>query len=107
MPSRTEILYDAIAAIATAGLIYLAASVAGFLGVGALGLLMMFIAYQVDLDKANTSSLSAMRPPRERIDHAERAAQRHEIDRLRLPILMGKLLGLGLAVIGFSGLLFG
>ena len=91
MPARTGILYDA--------------SVAGFPVVGMRGLLMMFIAGQVDLDKADTLSVSAMRPPHERIDRAEHAAQRYEIDRLRLPILIGKLLSLGLVVIGFSGLL--
>lgn len=107
MPStRTEILYDAIAAIAVAGLTYLAASVAGSLGVGVLGLLVMFIAFQADLSKAETSSVLAMRPQRERTDHAERAAQRHEIDQLRWPILMGKLLGFGLAVVGFGELFF-
>jgi hypothetical protein len=107
LSSRTDIVYDAIAAIVVAGLIYLAASVAGFLGVGVLGLLMMFIAFQVDLGKAETSSGFAMRPQRERTDHAERAAQRHDIEQLQWPILMGKLLGFTLALIGFGELFFG
>ena len=68
--SRTDIVYDAIAAIVVAGLIYLAASVAGFLGVGVLGLLMIFIAFQVDLCKAETSSVFAKRQQRESTDHA-------------------------------------
>jgi hypothetical protein len=108
MPVKTEmIFYGVLAAAATAALVYVAASVASFLGVGLLGLLILFIAYQVDLDKTVTSSVYAMRPPSEGLDHAERAAQRYEVDRLRRPILMSKLIGLGLAVIGFSGLLFG
>jgi hypothetical protein len=108
MPVKTEmILYGVLAAAAIAALVYVAASVASFLGVGVLGLLMMFIAFQVDLDKTATSSVYAMRPPRERIDHAESAAQRHEIDGMRFSILIGKLIGLGITVIGFGGLLFG
>jgi len=108
MPVKTEmIVYGVLAAAAIAALTYAAASAAGFLGVGVLGLLILFIAFQVDLDKTATSSVYAMRPPRERIDHAERAAQHDEVDRMRSPILMGKLIGLGIAVIGFGGLLFG
>jgi hypothetical protein len=108
MPIKTEMmLYGILAAAAIAALVYVAASLAGFLGIGVLGLLVMFIAFQVDLDKTATSSVYAMRPPRERIDRAERAAQRHEVDRMRLPILLGKLIGLGITIIGFAGLVLG
>lgn len=105
MPMRTEIVYEAVAAIGTAVLIYLAASFAGFLGVGILGLLVMGIAFRVGLHMTATSPIYY--PPRERIDPAEQAELRNELDQLRVPILMGKLLGLALAVIGFSGLVFG
>jgi len=105
MPARTEIVYEAIAAIGIAVLIFLAASVAGFLGVGILGLLMMGIAFRAGLHITATSPIYY--PPRERIEPAEQAELRHEADQLRVPILMGKLLGLALAVIGFSGLVFG
>ena len=106
-PTRAEILYEAIAAVAIAALIYGAARVAGFLGVGVLGLAMTFVAFQADLNKAETSTVYAMRAtPSERTGHAEKAARAREIAQLAHPILMGKLLGLSLAAIGLGTLLF-
>jgi hypothetical protein len=73
MPVKTEmILYGVLAAAAIAALVFVAASVASFLGVGVLGLLIMFIAFQVDLDKTATSSVYAMR-----------ASQRHLLPELK------------------------
>jgi hypothetical protein len=105
--TERELFYEAIAAVAMACLIYFAYQVAGFLGVGFLGLLTMFIAFQADLNKAHPSSVYAMRlPRREPMDHAERAQRQQDIESLAQPIRAGKLLGLCLAVIGFGVFFF-
>jgi hypothetical protein len=106
-PTERELFYEAIAAVAMACLIYFAYRVAGFLGVGFLGLLTMFIAFQADLNNAHPSSVYAMRlPRREPMDHAERAQRQQEVESVAQPILVGKLLGLCLAVIGFGVFFF-
>ena len=66
----------------------------------------MFIAFQADLNKAEPTALVVRTRAPERIDHAERAAQRLALAGLAQPILMGKLLGFALAAIGLSGLYF-
>jgi hypothetical protein len=106
-PTRTELRYEAIAALVIAVAIYFAFKLLGFLGVGILGLLILFIAVQADLNKDETSVVWAMRAePPHRMDHAEKAARRAEDDSLAHPILMGKLLGTSLVVIGFGVLFF-
>jgi hypothetical protein len=105
-PTKTELRYEALAALAVAIAIYFAFKIVGFLGVGILGLGILFIAVQADINKDETSVVWAMRPePQHRMDHAEKAARRAENNSLAHPILMGKLLGLCLAVIGL-GLFF-
>jgi hypothetical protein len=105
-PTRTELRYEAIAALVVAAAIYFAFKTVGFLGVGILGLGILYIAVQADLNKDETSVVCAMRPsPSHRMDRAEKAARRAENSSLAHPILMGKLLGLCLAVVGF-GLFF-
>jgi hypothetical protein len=105
-PTKTELRSEAIAALGVAVAIYFAFKIVGFLGVGILGLGILYIAVQADLNKDETSVVWAMRPaPSHQMDHAEKAARRAENNSLAHPILMGKLLGLCLAVIGF-GLFF-
>jgi hypothetical protein len=105
-PTKTELRYEAMAALGVAVAIYFAFKLIGFLGVGILGLGILFIAVQADLNKDATSVVWAMRPePQRRMDHAEKAARRTENNSLAHPILMGKLLGASLAVIGL-GLFF-
>ena len=107
IPTKTEFWYEAIAAVGVAVAIYFAFKVVGFLGVGILGLLMMFISFQAHLTKhAPSSTYSIIPRPSHRMDHAEKAARRTEAESLSHPILMGKLLGLCLAVIGFGALFF-
>lgn len=106
-PSKTEIRYEAIAALAMAILIFFAYRIVGFLGVGILGLATMFVAFQAELSKSNTSATYGILPrPSHRMDHAEKAARRAEAESLSHPILMGKLLGLCLVLIGFGALFF-
>lgn len=106
-PTKTELRYEAIAAVTMAVLIFFAYRIVGFLGVGIFGLVTMFVAFQADLSKSNTSATYGIlaRSPH-RMDHAEKTSRRAEAELLSHPILMGKLLGLCLAVIGFGALFF-
>ncbi|MDO8878450.1 MAG: hypothetical protein Q8M24_04160 [Pseudolabrys sp.] len=105
-PTKTELRYEAIAAAAMAVLIFFAYKIVGFLGIGILGMVTMFVAFQANLSKSNTSATYGIlaRPPHI-MDHAERAARRAEAESLSHPILMGILLGACLAVIGFGAML--
>jgi hypothetical protein len=104
MPPKTQLRYEAIAAVGVAILTYVAFKTIGFLGVGILGLAMMFVAFQADLTKdGNSSTYSIIPRPSHNMDHAEKASRRAEAESLSHP--MGKLLGLCLAIIGF-GLFF-
>jgi hypothetical protein len=106
MPTNTELRNEAIAAVGIAVAVYFSFKIVGFLGVGILGLLMMFVAFQAELTKGGTSSTFTIIPrPSHLMDHAEKAARRAEAESLSYPILMGKILGLCLAVIGFGALL--
>ncbi|KQZ00292.1 hypothetical protein ASD45_05025 [Pseudolabrys sp. Root1462] len=105
-PTERQLKYEIAAALGVAVLIYSAFRFLGFLGVGLLGVLIAFIAVQADLNKDDTSHVWAMRAaPTHEMDHAEKAAMHAENNALAHPILMGKLLGAALAIIGF-GLLF-
>src|SRR6185312_6513797 len=93
--------------IGVAVAICLAFKIVGFLGVGILGLLMMFVAFQADLTKGGTSSTYSIIPrPSHDMDHAGKAARRAEAQSLSHPILMGKLLGLCIAEVGFAASFF-
>ena len=106
-PTSAELRYEVIAALVVAIAIYFAFKILGFLGVGILGLLILFIAVQADLNKDETSVVWAMRAaPPHHMNHAEKAARRAENNSLAHPILMGKLLGLCLAVIGLGFFFF-
>jgi len=98
--STNQLIYEAIAALATAALIYLAYSIGGFLGVGVLGVLIALIAFQADLHKAGSPHITAAAPTIE--DRRDKAARHLEAASLAIPISAGKLLGLSLVVIGFG-----
>ena len=92
-------IYEAIVAVVAAGLIYSAYCVGGFLGVGVLGLVVAYVAFQADLNKTG-SYITMARPAQE--DDRDKAARQLEGSALATQIGVGKLLGLGLAVIGFG-----
>lgn len=101
-----QLRYEIAAALVLAVLIYGSLRLGGSLGVGLLGVMILFIAVQADLNKSETSNVWAMRAtPPHRMDHAEKAAREADSNALRQPILIGKLLGAGLALIGL-GLFF-
>lgn len=104
---KNQLRYEITAALGVAILIFVSYRLAGALGVGLLGVLIMFIAVQADLNKSETSTVWAMRgEPPHRMDHAERAARAAESDALRQPIQIGKWLGAVLAVIGLGSFFF-
>ncbi|MBS0533540.1 MAG: hypothetical protein JSR72_05750 [Proteobacteria bacterium] len=106
MSPDKQLRYEIAAALAIALLIYGASRLAGSLGVGLLGLLILFIAVQADLDKSATSDVWAMRAaPSHPMDRAENAARHADSNSMNQPILIGKWLGAGLALIGL-GLFF-
>ena len=94
-----ELIYEAIVAVVAAGLIYFVYCVGGFLGVGVLGLLIASVAFRADLNKTG-SYITVARPAQE--DQHDKAARELEAGGLASQIGVGKLLGLGLAVIGFG-----
>ena len=106
-PTKTQLWYEACGALVVAIAVYFAFRFVGFFGVGTLGVLIMFVAFQIDLTKNGTSSTFSIIPlPPHRMDHAERAARRAEAESLAQPVQIMKLLGLCLAVIGFAAFFF-
>ena len=102
-PTKTELLYEACAALGVAVAIYFAFSIFGFFGVGVLGILIMFVAVQIDLTKNGTSSTFSIIPlPPRHMNRAEKAARRAEAGSLARPVQIMKLLGLALALLGFG-----
>jgi hypothetical protein len=97
--TENELIYEAVVAFVVAGLIDLAYSAGGFLGVGVLGLLIAVIAFQADNNKTAPSHIVMTGPAPERADHR---AKRFEAGLLATPILVGKLLGIVLVVVGFG-----
>ncbi len=79
----------------------------GFFGVGFIGLLMLFICSQVELESGAGSGLSGAQTwKKQAMSHAERASQRHEY-------LLGigstrfvRYVGIALTLIGFGGFLY-
>ena len=104
--TENQLIYEAVVASVVAGLIYLAYSAGGFLGVGVLGLLIAFVAFQADNNKTAPSHIVMTGPAPERANHRDRAAKRFEAGLLATPILVGKLLGIVLVVVGFGVFFF-
>jgi len=100
------LFYEAVVAFVMAGLIYLAYGLGGFLGVGVLGLLVAGIAFQADLDKTSPSYLNAILPKPDLVDRRDELSRRQESESQATPILVGKLLGLALIVVGFGFFFF-
>jgi hypothetical protein len=107
---------DRIAALAALGSLILAVvalRIAGPLGVGFLGLLILFAAVRFDLEKEDVGggfpspSLYARQvAARQQMTAEERFAQRAGIRALWRPLVVARTIGIGLAVAGFGGYLF-
>ena len=110
--SRTEIVLLPVLLLGTAGLAYEAYRVVGFLGIGVLGLLIGFIAVQVDLERggavggSQTQLYAQMMMSREKMSRAERAAHHAEIQLIRRPLTIAKIIAAVLIAGGFGGLLY-
>jgi hypothetical protein len=110
--SKTNTAFAVLTVIAAGAMIYGAFRIAGFLGIVVLGILTIFVATQIDLDKEgaiggvqNANMYAKQAEARQQWSRAEKAAHRAEMATLELPILIGKLLGAALIGIGTIGML--
>lgn len=104
----------ALAAIALVGLAYCALSAIGWLGVGILGLLVLFVALRVELEgdqpvgTQTTPGLYASHIHAERAQNpAERAGRRAEVASFTASARLFAIAGALLAILGFGLLFFG
>lgn len=103
---------SAICSVLLLGLPYLAWQAAGWIGVGILGLFVLFVAVRFDLEGDRpigpqmTPSLHASQFHGEaRADHADKAAGRSALVMLAGPTRLAMLLGLLLVIVGFGALI--
>ena len=111
--SRTEIYMLPLVLVGVGALAYLAYRVVGFLGIGILGVLIGFIAVRVDLEKEGAvgsewaGGLQGQQVgSRHNAPHAERAAHKAEMQALRRPLLIAKIIGAVLVAIGSIGFFY-
>lgn len=112
-PKRPDLLVlKLVAGLALAGLALLAWRAAGGLGVGLLGLFVLFVAVRMDLEGNRpigpemTPGLHASQFAGEsRRSHADRAAERSAWAGFLAPLRLAMVLGGLLVVIGFGGLI--
>jgi len=82
-------------------------SLFGFFGVGFLGLLLLFICTQVELESdAGAGLFSAQAQARQNMPRAERASRRHEQSLGVRATRFFRNVGIGLTLIGFGGFLY-
>jgi hypothetical protein len=93
---------------------FIAFRIAGPLGMGALGLLIAFIAQRIKLERdgavsgGTTADLYAMQMrAREQMTRAERAAHRHESQSVLKATSLTTAIGMALAVVGFGAWFLG
>jgi len=111
--TKAEIYFLPLVLIGTAGLVWVAYRLAGFIGIGVLGLLIGFIAVRMDLEKdgamgsAFSAGLHAQHVmARHMASGAERAAHRAEMRSLTRSLGIAKIIAATLAVLGFGGLYY-
>lgn len=79
----------------------------GFFAVGFIGLLLLFVCTQVELESDGSAGLfAAQAQAKQNISHAERASQRHQQSLDIGSTRFVRYLGIGLTVIGFGGFLY-
>jgi hypothetical protein len=100
------------ALLATAGLAYAAHRIAGFLGIGVLGLLIGFIAVQVDLESGgpvggvSTNLYAQHMTMRQSMSRSERDAAHAEMQSMRRPLTVAKLIAAALIALGVGGFFY-
>ena len=107
--SRTEIVLLPVLMLGTVALAYEGYRLVGFLGIGTLGLLIGFIAVQVDLEKggavggSQTQLYAQHMASRAMMSRSERAAYRAAVESTRRPLLIAKVIAAVLIVLGAVG----
>jgi hypothetical protein len=111
--ARTEIYLLPAVLLGVLALAYAAFRIVGFLGVGMLGLLIGFIAVQIDLEKEGAvggafgSSLYARHMmAQQTMSQSERAAHKADVRSLQRPLLIAKIIGGALIIVGFVGFFY-
>ena len=108
--ARTQIYLLPPILLGVAALAFFAFQILGFLGIGLLGLLIGFIAVQVDLDKEGVIGPSVLHAQqmmaRQHASPSERAAHRSEMQSLARPLLIAKIISAALVILGFGGFFY-
>jgi hypothetical protein len=107
-----HLVYPILLLVSLGAVSYVAYQVAGFLGVGVLGLIIGMIAQTVDLEQGRpivhgqaASLYTQLMAAEEHLSAAERAERRAEIKSAVLPLLVAKVVSAVLIIAGF-GLFF-
>ena len=108
--SKTEIFMLPPILLGVAALAFFAFQIVGFLGIGLLGVLIGFIAMQVDLDQEGVIGPGVLHAQqmmaRQNASRSERAAHRSEMRSLARPLLIAKIISAALVVLGFGGFFY-
>jgi len=108
--SRTEVYVLPPILLGVTALAFFAHRIVGFLGIGLLGVLIGFLAVQVDLDKEGMIGPGVLHAQqmmaRENASPSERAAHRSEMQSHARPLLIAKIISATLVIIGIGGFFF-
>jgi hypothetical protein len=108
--SRAEMYMLAPVLLGVAALAFFAHQIVGFLGIGLLGVLIGFMAVQVDLDKEGVIGPGILHAQqmmaRQNASPSERTAHRSEMQSLARPLLIAKIISAALVILGFGGFFY-
>ena|SRR5215471_16113939 len=108
--SRTEVYVLPPILLGVTALAFFAHRIVGFLGIGLLGVLIGFLAVQVDLDKEGMIGPGVLHAQqmmaRENASPSERAAHRSEMQSHACPLLIAKIISATLVIIGIGGFFY-
>jgi len=109
--SKTEIFMLLPILLGVAVLAFFAFQIAGFLGIGMLGVLLIgFIAMQVDLGNEGEIGPGVLHAQQmmaqQNANPSERAAHRSEMQSLARPLLIAKIISAALVILGFGGFFY-
>jgi len=108
--SRTEVYVLPPILLGVTALAFFAHRIVGFLGIGLLGVLIGFLAVQVDLDKEGMIGPGVLHAQqmmaRENASPSERAAHRSEMQSHARPLLIAKIISATLVIIGVVGFFY-